>query len=133
DRARARRRSDRRFAARVRLERQHAAAARVVQIADIGPKAQADAGADRRQRDVVAPLVRDTNAADIIGRAFHAGETLEQLAAAGEVVAEREHLGGVAARIDADRGALPINARRAVRRLQPQTPAPVAHADAGGA
>src|SRR3546814_10324122 len=71
--------------------------------------AQADAQPNREQHDVARTNVRGGKAADEIEVALARREALEQLLAVVEVVDQHEHLVRVAADIEADRRAGPID------------------------
>src|SRR3546814_6729749 len=78
-------------------------------VADIDAGAHADAQPHRDQHDVARTKVRGGKAADEIEVALARREALEQLLAVVEVVDQHEHLVRVAADIEADRRAGPID------------------------
>src|SRR5882724_1372322 len=113
------------------LERQRLLLARVVEVADVDATAQADAGADRRQDDVVALLIVHAEAADHVDGTLDAGEALEDLAGFADVVDEGEDFRGVGAEIEADRRTLPVDAH-VLGDLAMHPAVAVAHADGDG-
>src|SRR5690606_35635175 len=82
----------------------------IFEIANIGPQPGADAGADRRQDNIPVLLEIHTEPADQIGRAFDAAEALAIDVARGRgIIDQHQRARAVAAEIEADRGALPID------------------------
>ena len=63
---------------------------RIIEIANIGAEAEANASADRRQDDASALLVIGAEAANEIGRPVDAREALEKPAWVAHVINERE-------------------------------------------
>src|SRR5687767_11786109 len=90
-------------------ERQPAVALGEAHVAGVDAQPEADAEPDRDQHHVAAPQILGGEAADEIGVALGAGEALEQLLAVVEVVDQHEHLVGVAAEVEADRRAGPVD------------------------
>src|SRR5262245_19063025 len=81
----------------------------IFEIAEIGPEPCPDAGADRRQLQLLVGLEIDPEPANQIGGAFDAHEMVEDLRRCLDVVDEDERSRSVAADVEADRGSLPIN------------------------
>src|SRR5690606_3288754 len=95
----------------------------------IGAQAEPDTGADRRQRDVLTPLIIGADAANKIRRAVDAGIAMEDAIRTAQIVGEREYTRGVAAGVEADGRALPVNPRRAVAALQAQITVAITQSD----
>src|SRR6185312_5626120 len=82
---------------------------RVFEIADIGPEAQAEAGTNRHQYDVVGGQRRHPEAADDVGRTVDAGESLVDRVGGGQIVDQRHGASAIASPVEADRRSLPVN------------------------
>ena len=94
--------------------------------------AQADAGADRRQGDAAGALIIHAQPGHEIETAFHAGEALIEPAVLAQIVDQGEAFGGVAADVETDRGASPIDLLR-LAALADQPARAIAEADYEGA
>ena len=97
------------FADYARSERVPGRARRELEIADIGAKAQADAGSDRNQHDVVRGQRGHPEAADNVGGAIDTGKALVDRVGCGKVVDQRHGARAVAAPVEADRRPLPVD------------------------
>src|SRR6476620_3123807 len=81
----------------------------VFEITDIGPEARPDAGPDRRQLQPLVGLKIDPEPADHVGRSLDADEMVENLRRRNDVIDEDQGPRPVAANVEADRRALPID------------------------
>src|SRR5690242_19452241 len=81
----------------------------VFEVADIGPEPRPDAGADRRELQLLVGLKIDPEPADHVGRSLDADEMVENLRRCLDVVDENEGSRAVAADVEADGRALPID------------------------
>src|SRR5688572_6447439 len=84
------------------------------------------------QGGAFAADVVESHAANKIQAAFHSGIALKELLRGVELVDEHESFGGIAADVEADRGALPVH-RQARAAAHLQCPFAIAHSDADGA
>src|SRR5207248_1132367 len=82
-----------------------------LEIADIRAEPQANAGADRDHDDAARGQRRHADAADQIGRAIDAGETLVDRAGRGQAVNQHHAAGAFAADVPAECRALPVDAQ----------------------
>src|ERR1700682_2129855 len=82
---------------------------RELQITDIGAQPEADAGADRNQHHAVPGQCGRAEAADEIGGPRNADETLKDPVHPWQAVDQDHGACPVAAEIEAERGALPID------------------------
>src|SRR5690606_9562947 len=79
----------------------------ILDVADVGAKAQADARADDRERDVAILLELDAEAADEIGRALDTAKSLIDFRGIAEIVDKDHGLRRFGAGVVANRRALP--------------------------
>src|SRR5262245_59212736 len=80
---------------------------REFEIADIGAKTNSDPRADRNHDDIVHRQRRHTQAADEVGRAVDAGETLVDRVGGWQVVDQHHRARAFAAEVEAERRPLP--------------------------
>lgn len=78
-------------------------------IADIGAEPRADADADRDQHHVAAAQIARVEAADEIGGAFARRIAFVEILAVEQIVDQHEGVARVGARVEADRGAGPVD------------------------
>ena len=81
----------------------------VFQIANIGAEPRADAGANRRELQLLVRLKVDSHAADQISRALDAGEMVEDLRRRIDVVDQDQSPRAIAADVKSQRRSLPID------------------------
>src|SRR5690606_36310083 len=92
---------------------------RQVHVADVHALPPADPETYRRENDVLGPVVRDADTADVIQAPFDPAEALEYRLDVVEVVDQHERLRGAAADVESERRPPPIHLRaRAVLVVQ---------------
>src|SRR5262245_9694290 len=84
---------------------------REFQVAHIGAEPQAHAGANRHHHDIVRCERRHAEAANEIGRAVDAPKTLVDRVGARQIVDQHHGARAFAAQVEAERGALPVDAQ----------------------